>query len=71
MDAIYKKLNRYIGFALFGVASLVYILTSEATTSFWDCGEYISTAYKLQVGHPSRRTNFPARWTVFFSFCFR
>jgi hypothetical protein len=52
MDAIYKKLNRYIGFAIFGVASLVYILTSEATTSFWDCGEYISTAYKLQVGHP-------------------
>ncbi|MCK9399487.1 MAG: DUF2723 domain-containing protein [Bacteroidales bacterium] len=52
MDPIYKKLNRFIGFALFGVASLVYILTSEATTSFWDCGEYIATAYKLQVGHP-------------------
>jgi hypothetical protein len=52
MDTIYKKLNRIIGFALFGLASLVYILTSEPTTSFWDCGEYISTAYKLQVGHP-------------------
>jgi hypothetical protein len=52
MDAMYKKLNRYIGFALFGVASLVYILTSEASASFWDCGEYIATAYKLQVGHP-------------------
>jgi MFS family permease len=52
MDAIYKKLNRIIGFALFGLASLIYILTSEPTTSFWDCGEYIATAYKLQVGHP-------------------
>ena len=52
MDPIYKKLNRIIGFALFGLASLVYILTSEPTTSFWDCGEYIATAYKLQVGHP-------------------
>ena len=52
MDPIYKKLNRIIGFALFGLASLVYILTSESTTSFWDCGEYIATAYKLQVGHP-------------------
>ena len=52
MDPIYNRLNRFIGFALFGVASLVYILTSEATTSFWDCGEYIATAYKLQVGHP-------------------
>jgi tetratricopeptide (TPR) repeat protein/MFS family permease len=52
MDLVYKKYNRIIGFALFGLASLVYILTSEPTTSFWDCGEYISTAYKLQVGHP-------------------
>ncbi|NTV84911.1 MAG: DUF2723 domain-containing protein, partial [Bacteroidales bacterium] len=52
MDATYKKLNSIIGFALFGLASLVYILTSEPTTSFWDCGEYIATAYKLQVGHP-------------------
>lgn len=52
MDATYKKLNSYIGFALFGVASLVYILTSEASASFWDCGEYIATAFKLQVGHP-------------------
>jgi hypothetical protein len=52
MDPIYKKLNRIIGFALFGLASLVYILTSEASASFWDCGEYIATAYKLQVGHP-------------------
>jgi len=52
MDIIYKKLNRILGFALFGLASIIYILTSEPTTSFWDCGEYIATAYKLQVGHP-------------------
>ncbi len=52
METAYKKLNRIIGFILFGIASLVYILTSEPTTSFWDCGEYIATAYKLQVGHP-------------------
>ena len=52
MDTVYRKLNTSIGFALFGAASLVYILTSEASASFWDCGEYIATAYKLQVGHP-------------------
>lgn len=52
MDPAYKKLNRMIGLILFGFASLIYILTSESTASFWDCGEYISTAYKLQVGHP-------------------
>ena len=37
---------------VFVIASSVYILTSEPTMSFWDCGEYISTAYKLEVGHP-------------------
>ncbi|MCF8331736.1 MAG: DUF2723 domain-containing protein [Bacteroidales bacterium] len=48
----YQKLNNLIGWAVFIIASLVYILTVEPTASFWDCGEYIATAYKLQVGHP-------------------
>jgi hypothetical protein len=48
----YKLFNNVIGWAVFIVASTVYILTSEPTASFWDCGEYIATAYKLQVGHP-------------------
>ena len=48
----YKKLNNYIGWAVFLVATLVYVLTLEGTTSLWDCGEYITTAYKLEVGHP-------------------
>ncbi len=48
----YKKLNNYIGWAVFAVATIVYVLTLEGTTSLWDCGEYITTAYKLEVGHP-------------------
>jgi len=48
----YKLFNNVIGWAVFIVAAIVYILTSEPTASFWDCGEYIATAYKLQVGHP-------------------
>lgn len=36
---------------VFVIASAVYILTSEPTMSYWDCGEYISTSYKLEVGH--------------------
>ncbi len=48
----YKKLNNIIGWAVFVVAATVYVLTSEPTASFWDCGEYIATSYKLQVGHP-------------------
>ena len=48
----YHKLNNILGWTVFAIASLVYILTVEPTASFWDCGEYIATAYKLQVGHP-------------------
>ncbi|HTX88406.1 MAG TPA: DUF2723 domain-containing protein [Bacteroidales bacterium] len=48
----YKRINNLLGGVVFVIASLVYILTSEPTMSFWDCGEYITTAYKLEVGHP-------------------
>ena len=48
----YKKINNILGWVVFTIASAVYILTSEPTMSFWDCGEYISTAFKLEVGHP-------------------
>ncbi|MDQ3191303.1 MAG: DUF2723 domain-containing protein [Bacteroidota bacterium] len=48
----YTKINNITGWIIFLVASYVYLATIEPTTSFWDAGEYISTAYKLQVGHP-------------------
>jgi len=48
----FKKLNNYIGWSVFLIASFVYLSTIEQTVSFWDCGEYIATAYKLEVGHP-------------------
>lgn len=48
----FKKWNDFTGWAVFLVATIVYMLTLEPTASWWDCGEYISTAYKLQVGHP-------------------
>ena len=48
----YKKLNNIIGWLAFATALVVYTLTLEPTASWWDCGEYIATAYKLQVGHP-------------------
>ena len=49
---LYKKINNITGWILFAIASAVYIITSEPTASYWDCGEYIATAFKLQVGHP-------------------
>jgi hypothetical protein len=48
----FKKLNNIIGWVVFAIAAWVYFLTIEPTASWWDCGEYIATAYKLQVGHP-------------------
>ncbi|MBC8319396.1 MAG: DUF2723 domain-containing protein [Bacteroidetes bacterium] len=48
----FKKLNNLFGWIVFAIATTVYFLTLEPTASWWDCGEYIATAYKLQVGHP-------------------
>lgn len=53
MDQIsYQKWNNILGWATFAVALLTYSLTIEPTVSYWDCGEYISTSIKLEVGHP-------------------
>ena len=48
----FKKWNTVLGWLAFSVALIVYTLTVEPTLSFWDCGEYIATSAKLQVGHP-------------------
>ena len=48
----YQLVNNIIGWLVCIVACTVYILTAEATASWWDCGEYIATAYNLEVGHP-------------------
>lgn len=47
----YSKINNIIGWLSFIIASIVYILTLEPSASFWDCGEFISAAYKLQIVH--------------------
>jgi len=55
MDSIwgnYRRLNNITGWFLCAISALVYLLTLEPTVSFWDCGEFILSAFKLQVGHP-------------------
>ena len=48
----YKLLNNVLGWAVFVIAAVTYILTLESTARFWDCGEFIASGYKLEVGHP-------------------
>lgn len=48
----FRRLNTITGWILFVISSGVYLLTAEPTVSFWDCGEFILSAFRLQVGHP-------------------
>jgi hypothetical protein len=48
----YKRINNITGWVVFSIAAYVYLSTIEATASLWDCGEFIATAFKLEVGHP-------------------
>jgi len=48
----YRLLNNTIGWSAFAIAAYTFLATMEPTASWWDCGEFIATAYKLEVGHP-------------------
>ena len=48
----YRTVNNLMGWLTFIIAATVYCMTIEPTASFWDCPEFITTGYKLEVGHP-------------------
>ncbi len=48
----FKLVNNLMGWLVFAIAAFTYCSTVEPTASFWDCPEFITTAYKLEVGHP-------------------
>ncbi|MDY0780859.1 DUF2723 domain-containing protein [Tenacibaculum sp. IB213877] len=80
-DFSFKKWNVILGWVSFGIALITYALTIEPTVSSWDCGEYISTAVKLEVGHPpgaplfqmlgaffAMFTSDPSKWAMMVNF---
>ena len=48
----FKKCNIITSLAVLATAAATYLLTIEPTVSFWDCGEFIASSYRLEVGHP-------------------
>lgn len=66
----FKKWNTIIGWFAFIIALITYSLTVEPTLSFWDCGEYISTSAKLEVGHPPGAPLFQMIGAFFAMFAF-
>ena len=54
----FKQIDLLIGAVVFLVAAFTYLSTIEPTVSFWDCGEFIASSYKLEVGHPPGNPTF-------------
>ena len=48
----FQRINIIGGWLVFAISAFVYLLTIEPSVSFWDCGEFITSAYKLEIGHP-------------------
>ena len=48
----FKLVDNILGWLSFLIAAIVYCSTIEPTASFWDCPEFITTGYKLEIGHP-------------------
>lgn len=66
----FSRWNKILGWTSFAIALITYTLTVEPTLSFWDCGEYIATATKLQVGHPPGAPLYQMMGAFFATFAF-
>jgi hypothetical protein len=66
----FKSLNNLVGWLVFALAAVTYLLTLEPTASFWDCGEFIACSYKLLVPHPPGAPTFLLLGRLFSLFSF-
>src|SRR6056297_1293667 len=66
----FRTYNLFTGWGLFIISAIVYLLTIEPTTSFWDTGEFITSSYKLEVGHPPGAPFFMVLGRLFTLFAF-
>lgn len=66
----FNKLNNIGGWVVFGISTLVYLITAEQTASYWDCGEFIAVSYKLMVPHPPGAPFFLLLGRIFSFFAF-
>ncbi|RYU81855.1 glycosyltransferase family 117 protein [Hymenobacter persicinus] len=66
----FRRLNNLVGWLVFALATLTYLLTLEPTASFWDCGEFIACSYKLLVPHPPGAPTFLLLGRLFSLFAF-
>ncbi|MCH5327068.1 MAG: DUF2723 domain-containing protein, partial [Duncaniella sp.] len=66
----YNLYNNILGWVCFVIAAVTYLLTLEPTASFWDCPEFISQGYKLEVGHPPGNPIFMLAARFFVNFAF-
>src|SRR5664279_1024268 len=48
----YRLINNVSGWSVFAIAAFTYLMTIEPTASLWDCGEFVASCFKLEVGHP-------------------
>jgi hypothetical protein len=66
----YRQINNITGWIVFLVSAFTYLLTIEPTASLWDCGEFIASAFKLEVGHPPGNPVFMVMANFFTLFSF-
>jgi len=66
----HQKINNITGWIVFGISLLIYVLTLEPTLSLWDCGEFLTSAYKLEINHSPGAPLFMLLGRVFSLFSF-